>query len=292
LPAAFAGAQQKDPFMPKLDLHAHTTASDGALAPTALVRLAAEVGLTTLAITDHDTVAGLPEARAAAPPTLEVIPGVEFGCDLPHGEVHLLGYLFDPGHPALAARLAWLREGRAERGREMVARLNALGVPVTWDRVQASAGAGAVGRPHVAQALIEGGWVADTNEAFTRYLAWGGPAYVPRRRLTPADVIALVREAGGVTSVAHPAHIPDLEAFLPPLVEAGLVGLETYYGEYDAPTVEWLAGLAARLALVPTGGSDYHARDIKDHATLGAGPPVPPDTVARLRARRPHAQPR
>lgn len=276
--------------MGKLDLHTHTTASDGRLAPAALVALAAQVGVTTLAVTDHDTTDGLAEARAATGAAgVEIITGIEFGCDMPHGEIHMLGYLFDATHPALRARLAWLREGRVERGRAMVAKLNALGLPIRWERVREIAGAGSVGRPHVAQALIEGGYVADTNEAFSRYLAWGGPAYVPRRRLTPLDVIALIREAGGVVSLAHPAHIPDLEAQLAPLAEAGLAGLETYYGEYDAPTVTWLAELAARFHLVPTGGSDYHARDIKDHAMLGAGPPVPPDTIARLRDRLPAA---
>jgi predicted metal-dependent phosphoesterase TrpH len=276
--------------MGKLDLHTHTNASDGRLAPAALVALAGQVDVTTLAITDHDTTDGLAEARAAAGAAgVEIITGIEFGCDMPHGEVHMLGYLFDATHPALRARLAWLREGRVERGRAMVAKLNALGLPIRWERVQAIAGAGSVGRPHVAQALIEAGVVADTNEAFSRYLAWGGPAYVPRRRLTPPDVIALIREAGGVVSLAHPAHIPDLEAQLAPLAAAGLAGLETYYGEYDAPTVTWLAGLAARFNLVPTGGSDYHAREIKDHAMLGAGPPVPLDTVARLRERLPAA---
>jgi predicted metal-dependent phosphoesterase TrpH len=276
--------------MGKLDLNTHTNASDGRLAPAALVALAGQVDVTTLAITDHDTTDGLAEARAAAGAAgVEIITGIEFGCDMPHGEVHMLGYLFDATHPALRARLAWLREGRVERGRAMVAKLNALGLPIRWERVQAIAGAGSVGRPHVAQALIEAGVVADTNEAFSRYLAWGGPAYVPRRRLTPPDVIALIREAGGVVSLAHPAHIPDLEAQLAPLAAAGLAGLETYYGEYDAPTVTWLAGLAARFNLVPTGGSDYHAREIKDHAMLGAGPPVPLDTVARLRERLPAA---
>lgn len=273
--------------MPKLDLHSHTTASDGLLAPAALVRLAQEVGLTTLAITDHDTTNGLAEAQAAATAAgIELIPGVEFGCEMPHGEVHMLGYLFDPAHPALVAKLAWLREGRLERGRAMVEKLQALGLPVQWDRVQAIAGAGAVGRPHVAQALVELGLVADTSEAFSRYLAWGGPAYVPRRRLDPTDVIVLMREAGGVASLAHPARIPDLEPLLARLAPAGLAGLETYYGEYDPPTVERLAALAAHFSLVPTGGSDYHARPLKDHAPLGGSPPVPGDTVARLAAKR------
>ncbi|HUS16220.1 MAG TPA: PHP domain-containing protein [Chloroflexia bacterium] len=278
--------------MPKLDLHSHTTASDGVLAPAALVALAHEVGLTTLAITDHDSTGGLAEARAAAAQHgLELITGVEFGCDMPHGEVHVLGYLFDPAHPAVVTRLAWLREGRVLRGQEMVEKLNGLGVPVAWERVQAIAGTGSVGRPHVAQALVEGGFVADNQEAFTRYLAWGGPAYVPRRRMRPAVVIALMAEAGGVASLAHPARIPDLEAQLPALVEAGLTGLETYYGEYDRATVEYLAGLAAQHNLVPTGGSDYHARPIKDHAMLGAGPTVPADTISRLQARCPPPAP-
>jgi predicted metal-dependent phosphoesterase TrpH len=272
--------------MTRIELHCHTTASDGALAPAALVAQAHAVGVTTLAITDHDTVAGLPEARAAAAPLgMTLLPGCEFGCELAGGEVHLLAYLFDDTDPALTDTLARLRAARRERGREMVARLNALGVPVTWERVQAIAGRGAVGRPHVAQALIEGGWVTDTDDAFARYIGWGGPAYVPRARISPPEVIRLVAAAGGVVSVAHPAHIPDLEAFLAPLVPVGLAGLETYYGDYPPETVAWLAGLAARFDLVPTGGSDYHGRAIKDHGALGARTDVPPDTVERLRAR-------
>jgi predicted metal-dependent phosphoesterase TrpH len=272
--------------MTRIELHCHTTASDGALAPAALVALAHAAEITTLAITDHDTVAGLPEARAAAGPLgITILPGCEFGCELADGEVHLLAYLFDDTDPVLTATLAGLRTARRERGRAMVARLNALGVPVTWERVQAIAGQGAVGRPHVAQALIEGGWVTDTDDAFARYIGWGGPAYVPRARISPPEVIRLVAAAGGVVSVAHPAHIPDLEPFLATLVPHGLVGLETYYGDYPPATVAWLAGLAARFDLVPTGGSDYHGRAIKDHGALGARADVPPDTVERLRAR-------
>jgi len=273
--------------MAKLDLHSHTTASDGLLDPAALVHLAHAAGLTTLAITDHDTTDGLAAAHAAAGPLgLAVIPGVEFGCELPQGEIHLLGYLFDPDHPALVAKLAWLRAGRLERGQLMVEKLGALGVPVAWARVQALAAGGAVGRPHVAQALVETGAVADTAEAFDRYLAWGGPAYVPRRRLDPAEAIGLLHAAGGVAALAHPARIPDLAVLLPRWVAAGLAGLECYYGEYDPPTVDRLVALAQRHGLVPTGGSDYHGRPLKDHAALGAGPPVPLDTVDRLRAKR------
>ncbi len=273
--------------MPGIELHCHTTASDGAFSPTALVAQAHAAGITTLAITDHDTVNGLPEARAAATPLgITIIPGCEFGCELADGEVHMLAYLFDDTHPALTAKLQWLRMARRERGREMVARLNALGVPVTWERVQTIAGSGSVGRPHVAQALIEGGWAASTDEAFARYIGWGGPAYVPRARISPPEVVALVAAAGGVVSVAHPAHIPDLEALLAMLGPLGLAGLETYYGDYPPETVARLAALAARFDLVPTGGSDYHGRPIKDHGALGARADVPPDTVDRLRARR------
>jgi predicted metal-dependent phosphoesterase TrpH len=271
--------------MTRIELHCHTTASDGALAPAALVAQAHAAGVTTLAITDHDTVAGLPEARAAAAPLgITLLPGCEFGCELPDGEVHLLAYLFDETDAALTATLEALRTARRERGRAMVDRLHALGVPVSWDRVQSIAGRGSVGRPHVAQALIEGGWVADTDDAFARYIGWGGPAYVPRARISPPEVLALVAGAGGVVSLAHPAHIPNLEAYLPTLVPHGLAGLETYYGEYPPETVARLAALAARFDLVPTGGSDYHGRPIKDHAALGART-LPPDTVDRLWAR-------
>ena len=272
--------------MTRIELHCHTTASDGALSPEALVAQAYSVGITTLAITDHDTVGGLPAARAAAAPLgITLLPGCEFGCELPHGEIHLLAYLFDDTHPALTTRLETLRLARRERGREMVARLNALDVPVSWDRVQAWAGSGSVGRPHVAQALIEGGWAVDTDDAFARYIGWGGPAYVPRARISPPEVLALIAQAGGVVSLAHPAHLPDLDALLATLVPLGLAGLETYYGEYPPETVARLAALAARFDLVPTGGSDYHGRPIKDHGTLGARTDVPPDTVDRLRAR-------
>ena len=272
--------------MSRIELHCHTTASDGALSPTALVTLAHQEGITTLAITDHDTVNGLPEARAAAAPLgIELIPGCEFGCELAEGEIHMLGYLFDDQDAPLQAKLAWLRAARRDRGQQMVERLNALGVPVRWERVQAIAGGGAVGRPHVAQALIEGGWVADTDEAFARYIGWGGPAYVARARLTPAEVLALVHAAGGVVSLAHPAYIANLEALLAELVPLGLAGLESYYGTYPPETVARLAALADAFALVPTGGSDYHARPIKDHAYLGALN-VPRDTIARLRERR------
>jgi predicted metal-dependent phosphoesterase TrpH len=269
-----------------MELHCHTTASDGALSPPALVAQAHAAGITTLAITDHDTVAGLPAARAAAGPLgITLLPGCEFGCELPHGEVHMLAYLFDDTDPVLTAKLQGLRTARRARGREMVARLNALGVPVSWDRVQAIAGSGSVGRPHVAQALIEGGWVADTDDAFARYIGWGGPAYVTRARISPPEVLALIAGAGGVVSLAHPAHIPDLEALLDTLVPLGLAGLETYYGEYPPDTVARLAALAARFDLVPTGGSDYHGRPIKDHGALGVRADVPLDTVDRLRAR-------
>ncbi len=277
--------------MPGIELHCHTTASDGALTPAALVAQAHAAGITTLAITDHDTVNGLPEARtAAAPRGITIIPGCEFGCELGDGEVHMLAYLFEETHPALTAKLHELRVARRERGREMVARLNMLGVPVTWDRVQTIAGSGSVGRPHVAQALIEGGWATDTDDAFARYIGWGGPAYVPRARISPPEVIALVAQAGGVVSVAHPARIPDLEALLTTLVPLGLAGLETYYGEYPPETVARLVALAARFDLVPTGGSDYHGRPIKDHGTLGVRADVPPDTVDWLRARRTSGQ--
>lgn len=269
----------------KLELHCHTNESDGLLTPTQLVEKAISVGITTLAITDHDTVAGITEGAAAAAGRIEYINGIEFGCHMPFGEMHMLGYLFDSDNEELNDRLQWLRDERAKRGERMVEKLDALGLPISWERVREIAGEGSIGRPHVAQAVVEAGYASDTNDAFARYLGWGQPAYVERTALEPLQVIALVKSAGGVVAVAHPGHIPDLEAVLAPLVEAGLAGLECYYGEYDGPTVQRLVALADSLNLIPTGGSDYHGRPIKDHAELGASPTVPTDTIERLRAR-------
>jgi predicted metal-dependent phosphoesterase TrpH len=269
----------------KIDLHTHTTASDGGLSPTELVKRAVEVGIGILGVTDHDTVAGLAEAqRAARKLGVRIVPGVEFGLDVKGTEVHMLGYFFDMEHPALLGKLAELREGRLHRGERMVEKLIEIGVPITWERVQEIAAGGSVGRPHVGKALVEAGFAETIDDAFEKYLGNGKPAYVPRTQMTLTECIALVHEAGGVAAMAHPTWVEDVEGLLPALVEAGLDGIETYYGRYGPETVAWLAGLAEKYNLVPTGGSDFHGLDSLSHAQIGSMS-LPPDCFAELERR-------
>lgn len=276
---------------PRVDLHAHTTASDGALPPAELVALARQVGLAVLGVTDHDTTDGLPAALAAAGGGLEVIPGVELSTDAPVGEVHILGYFIDYRDAGFQARLAQLRDERVGRAQAMVARLAALGMPLAWERVQALA-SGAVGRPHIAQALVEAGYVADVPEAFDRYLGRGRPAYVEREKLTPTDAVRMIRATGGVAVLAHPYILDtagrikvrlDLPALLPELCDAGLQGLEVYYTNYTRAVTAELRLVAERWGLVATGGSDFHGGGTVPEAQLGAVA-VPYAAVERLRA--------
>ena len=273
----------------EVDLHLHSTASDGSLPPQGLVSLARERGLRHIAVTDHDSTEGVDAAlRAAQDTPLEVIPGVEINTDTPNGELHVLGYFLDHHDPELSDGLSRMRAGRMGRGEGMVQRLRDMGFDVSWERVQAIAGAaagGAVGRPHVARALVEGGYVNSIKEAFDRYIGNDGPAYVARAKLEPAEAVAIVRRAGGLPVLAHPADIPQLESFLPGLIAAGLVGLECYYGVYPPETVERLVAAARSSGLVPTGGSDFHGLDVQPQFDLGATP-VPAAVVDELRARR------
>lgn len=279
----------------RIDLHTHTSASDGVLAPADLVALAARQGVTHLAITDHDTTAGLPEAsHAARAHGISLITGIELSTEHPSPagteQTDILGYGFDPDHAALQALLVQIREARRERAARMVAGLRTLGAPIDMDAVLALAGdADSIGRPHLARALAATGFVASIDEAFRRYIGRGGPAFVPRYKLAPEEACRIIRAAGGVPSVAHPVPpgnpLSDpkrLRHFLPPLVEAGLGGLECYYFRYTRRVNRWLAALAEHFGLVPTGGTDYHG-------PWRANPPpggveVPPETVERLRA--------
>lgn len=261
-----------------IDLHCHTTASDGTLTPSELVRLAARRGLRAIAITDHDTTAGLDEALAASCDLrIEVIPGVEINTDVPQGEVHILGYYVNWHDAGFQQALARLREGRLARAKRMVRKLADLGVPVSLERVLEIAGPAAVARPHVAQALVEAGHVADTNEAFERYIGRTGPAYAERMKFTPAQAVQLIRSVGGVPVYAHPviagfaepiSEPLDLETMLSELCAAGLMGLEAYYAGYPGYVVDELIGLARKYGLFVTGGSDYHGPG-RGHAELG-----------------------
>jgi len=265
----------------RVDLHLHSTASDGQFSPSELVAMALDRNLLAIAITDHDTTAGIDEALEAARGTgLEVIPGVEISCDVPHEEVHLLGYYLDYHHPALQGKLRAMRDARLQRAKGMLAKLAALGSPLPWEMVAELAGDGSVGRPHIAQAMVRMGCVDSTDEAFDLYIGRSGPAYVERYRLSPSDAVLLIKEAHGLPVLAHPLRVMH---FLLALVEWGLVGLEVYYNGYSAEDIQELAALARKFDLIPTGGSDFHGPGVLDTVDMG-GVWVPVESVKRLRA--------
>lgn len=267
----------------KADLHLHTTASDGRLKPEEIVRLAVRVGLDVIAITDHDSVDGIVPALTAAHdlPHLTIIPGVEINTDVPGGEVHILGYFIDYTDQNLAAALQGLRNSRQGRASKMISKLSALGIDIEWDRVQELAQGGSLGRPHIAQALLERGYVNSVKEAFDRYIGRGGPAYVEREKVTPMEAVRLVANARGLPVLAHPADIGGLDALVPELKRAGLVGIEVYYGNYTPDVVDRLLKIAELYGLVPTGGTDYHA--FGDSAEIMIGETSPPaQSVERL----------
>lgn len=254
--------------MNQVDLHTHTKASDGALTPSQLVGRAAKLAVTVLAVTDHDTTAGVAEAvQAGRVYGVEVVPGVEINTDVPGAEVHVLGYFVDPDHPELNLQLARIRDGRVGRARKMAEVLGQMGASVRFERILEIAGEASVGRPHVAQALIEAGHVRGYQEAFDRYIGRNSPAYVERAKFSPSEACALIRRAGGVPVLAHPVFYDkfgtikaafDLDVLLPDMLEAGIGGIEAYYPGYDAITTERLLGMARRYGLLPTGGTDFH----------------------------------
>ena len=244
----------------RADLHLHTTASDGQLSPGELVRQAAELGLTVIAITDHDSVEGIPLALEAAGSFshLLLIPGVEISTDIPRGEVHILGYFIDYRDPELNHTLEELRASRHNRGRKMVAKLAEMGIQVDWGRVLELAAGGSVGRPHIARAMLERGYISSLREGFTNYIGHHGPAYVKREKLTPLEAVKLVVRAGGLAVLAHPADIEHLSPLLLRLKKAGLVGIEVYYNGYSPKKVTRLVRIAREHDLIACGGSDYH----------------------------------
>lgn len=253
------------------DFHAHTTASDGTFTPTELVRAALAAGLTYLAVTDHDTTAGIPEALAAARGTgLRLLPGVELSAEGPPGKCHLLGLGIDPFHTQLNSTLAALSENRRARNEKMAARLRTLGVSITLEEVTQAAPPGAnVGRPHFAQVLLDRGVVSSLKEAFDRFLGDNKAAYIEKETLSPADCIALVHEAGGLCFLAHPslvrlaAHETD-ETRLTALKALNIDGVEAYYSSHTPAQTEKYLRLAEKLGLRVTGGSDFHGANKPD----------------------------
>ena len=273
--------------MPALvDLHLHTTASDGRLTPPELVRLLDQRGLRVVAITDHDSTEGLATAQEEARKhaNLTLIPGVELGADVPDGEIHVLGYFLHTEDQELQGILQRFRDGRALRGRRMVEKLAELGIELDWARVEEFAQGGAIARPHIARAMVEKGYVSLPGEAFDSYIGRNGPAYVEREKLSPEDAVRLITHNGGLPVLAHPArYVLNLEETLPRLKDAGLVGMEAHYNDYTPEEVDHLLSLCQQYDLVPCGGSDYHALGIPGEIEPGTvGPPM--ESIERLKA--------
>lgn len=267
-----------------VDLHLHTNASDGVLSPSELVDLAARGGVQVMAITDHDSTEGLASAFAAARrhTGLRLIPGVELNTEAEGGEAHVLGYFLHYDRPAFQEALTALRDSRLSRGKRMVDKLASLGINISWQRVLELSNGGAVGRPHVAQAMVEVGAVASVQEAFDRYIAYGGAAYISRARLSPKEAVELVLSAGGLPALAHPHEVPEVSAaILPELVAAGLVGMEVYYRGYGPDVRAKLLGWANRYGLLPLGGTDYHGFKREDEVLPG-GVDVPLKMAEKL----------
>ena len=267
----------------KADLHLHTTASDGVVSPREIVRKASELGLEVIAITDHDTVDGVPDAidEAGHYPGLLVIPGVEINTDLPGGEAHVLGYYMDCNDSEFTRALSELRDSRRERARKILAKLADMGIPVGWEEVVEQAAGGAIGRPHIARAMQERGYVASLRGAFAGYLGRNAPAYVERKRLGAVEAVELVVKAGGLAVLAHPADIENLEALILQLKRAGLAGIEIYYANYSPATIERLQALAKTYDLIASGGSDYHGLDKSIGTSIGSVD-LPRDVVEQL----------
>ncbi|MFH8473015.1 PHP domain-containing protein [Streptomyces sp. NPDC018000] len=259
----------------RIDLHTHSTASDGTDTPAELVRNAAAAGLDIVALTDHDTVRGHAEAIAALPAGLTLVTGAELSCRIDGVSLHILAYLFDPDEPELAHERELVRDDRVPRARTMVGKLQALGVPIEWEQVARIAGDGSIGRPHIATALVELGVVETVSDAFTpQWLANGGRAYAEKHELDPFDAIRLVKAAGGVTVLAHPLAVKRgavvSESSTARLAAAGLDGIEVAHPEHeglDEQTRARLRGLARELGLLTTGSSDYHG----SRKTVGLG---------------------
>ncbi|UCC17610.1 MAG: PHP domain-containing protein [Dehalococcoidales bacterium] len=262
--------------MSKVDLHLHSSVSDGILSPAELVAKTAELGLTAMSLTDHDNVDGIAPGLKAAEryPSLTFIPGLEISTDTSKGEVHVLGYYIDHTNSELLSALQRLRDSRLGRAQTMIEKLSAMGMPIEWEQVKELAGDGSVGRPHVAQALLDKGYIDTIKEAFTKYIGFGGPAYVPREKKTPVEAVELITRAEGLAVLAHPLGIPNLDTLLKTLIRADLIGLEVYYKDYPSEDREYLAGIADKYGLVTTGGTDYHGRDSSTEVMIGeAGVP-------------------
>ncbi len=254
-----------------VDLHSHSTASDGTFAPADVVRLAKQAGLSALALTDHDTIAGIAEAAAEAKKVgIDFLPGIEISAEYPHpGTLHILGYGIDPTSAELSELTKKLIEGRDNRNPKIIKKLNESGVAITMEEVENEAGGNVVGRPHIAAILLRKGYVSSMKQAFDKYLAPGGLAYFDKERLSPRRALEMIRVSGGLPVLAHPVQLRttndgQLEQEIRNLKDLGLAGLEVIHSDHDDALVEKYTRLADRLDLLKTGGSDFHGGNKKD----------------------------
>jgi hypothetical protein len=259
-----------------VDLHLHTTASDGVMSPSEIVRYAKAKGLQAIAITDHDTIEGLEEGLLEGERIgFEVIPGVEISAEYSPGSMHLLGFFIDNHHPLLNERLKYLQKAREERNPKIVEKLNRLGIEITYEEVLRASGGGQVGRPHFAQVLLEKNYVKNFQDAFDRFLKKGAPAYVDKFRFTAREALHFINGAKGVGVLAHPNTLntngySELENLVLRLMEDGLKGIEVFYPEHSALEVSQYKTLAQRYGLLVTGGTDYHGIE-KNGLDIGVG---------------------
>ncbi len=264
------------------DLHLHTNASDGVKTPTEVVEFVANTSLRLFSITDHDTTSGLDEAESAALsyPGITFIPGIELSAEVGGNEIHLTCHFIDRHNSEMQSELSALMQDRESKAEQIVDRLRVLGLPVDWEDVVANAD-GAIGRPHIARAMLARGYVSSVSDAFTRYLSPGRPAYLSRRKLGGIRALQLVHEAGGVATVAHPRTVPNVEEVLSILKPHGLAGIEVYAEKYGTDMIDRYSVLADRFGLVKSGGSDYHANNTINEIVPGMNGP-PPGTVRKL----------
>lgn len=267
-----------------VDLHAHTTASDGLVSPSQLVDMARQQGLRVLAVTDHDTTNGVDEALHAATAALTIVPGVEINTNVDGRETHVLGYYIEHHDPSLQRFLSEQRNGRDVRAERMIERLGDHNIHLDLMAIRTQAAGAALGRPHVARALVAAGHARSVQDAFDQWLGIGRPAYAARPNFTPEEAVAVIRKAGGVAVLAHPASMLELETRVSRLVDVGLAGIECYYPGYSTSVTAALVAVARRYGLVPTGGTDFHGTDMKHGRALGAVF-VPVETPDHLKRR-------
>jgi predicted metal-dependent phosphoesterase TrpH len=258
-----------------IDLHTHSTASDGSYSPADLIRYAKTKGIRALALTDHDCVDGLQEAMAVGKEIgVEVIPGVELSAEFPNGTMHILGLFVNPSDSVFLQRLATLQKARSQRNPKIIEKLRDMGIKITYEEVTASSGGGQVGRPHFARVLMKKGYVRTISEAFEKYLKNGGPAYVEKERFSPEECITLIHKAGGVAVLAHPftlyLSVEELDRLLEQLTPTGLDGVEAYYSVHTPEQTAQYEQLVRKWGLVATGGSDFHG-EYKPKIDLGVG---------------------